>query len=264
MKNTWVEELYKYTEFYYWEPGHLNKVTKEDKKGIESFKEVQRNIRRREVPLNAIMNIAMRLMPRSIICKIFQRVIKREADFGKELGFINIYEKIGAFKDYTQPDMVFESETSRVFVELKIDANLTLDQVYKYIFLHGLWQQRTNVMKKPYILFIIKNDLQYQWVSKERDNLFRDGCDIKDVIEYIKNKELPLTLGKASSLEYLHKDVNTILGDLELGWSRWSELGEILHSEINGLSLSSMSDGEETIYKLINDILVDLENRQLW
>lgn len=265
VKNSWVEQLYKYTEFYYWELGHLNKKAIESKKGIESFREVQKNIRSREVPLNAILNITMRLLPRQIITKMLKNIVSKDIEFGNNLEFVDIYERIGAFKDYTQPDMVFESENSRIFIELKIDANLTIDQVYKYIFLHGLWRYRTNVSKKPYILFITKKDLVKQWKPNERKDLFINGKEnFNGILEFIKANELPTKLGKAANLKYLHEDVKKIIEELEFGLIKWNDLGNLFKKEVEELNKRKLSCGDETLYKLISDLLIDLQNRGLW
>lgn len=41
-KSSWIEEIYDYVEYYYWEPQHLNKQSKTT--GSEAFKQVRARI----------------------------------------------------------------------------------------------------------------------------------------------------------------------------------------------------------------------------
>ncbi|MBD6618645.1 hypothetical protein FNW02_23160 [Komarekiella sp. 'clone 1'] len=136
-QTTWTEQIYRYAEHLYWTPQELNKSNE------NTYPEIFNKLRKREVPLNIIFNIFMdvvstkiknRIINRFFDLEVSQIVIEDNIEFVDSL---NLYEKLCGF-EFIQPDMVFESETSRFLVELKIQSSkLSLQQVYKYLFLHG-------------------------------------------------------------------------------------------------------------------------------
>lgn len=167
-KHTWTEQLYRYAEHLYWVPQHINKKTPPGEGGMAKFKKTRAKIRSQETPLNILFNIAMRLFPvriRKHVLSCF--VASAEARFGQEVEYVSIHDQLGPLA-FIQPDTVLSSEKARICIELKINAPLSLNQLYKYLFLLGLWEAETNEHKVPYLFFLTKKNLRSQWKAQER------------------------------------------------------------------------------------------------
>jgi hypothetical protein len=64
---------------------------------------------------------------------------------------------------YTQPDVCLESNTARVFIEVKVGKNtLNLEQVQKYLLLHAD-QDMQHGVRRPYLLFLTNTGLPNCW-----------------------------------------------------------------------------------------------------
>lgn len=231
-KSSWIEEIYDYVEYYYWEPQHLNKQSKTT--GAEVFKQVRARMRRMEVPLNAIFNITLRLLPSRIISNLLNLFYK--ADFGKEFLLINRLALVNDMGNFAQPDITLETDTSRILIETKINHKFSLDQTYKYLFLHAIWKQKTGISKKPYVLFLSKSDIYSAWALKERFKIFEVDKTATSVVSYIKNNPLPLKLGCIDSTLHLHEDVKQVLESLVIASTTWQAVGSFLHQEIENTS----------------------------
>ncbi len=254
-KDSWVEQIYQYVEYYYWEPQYLNKKT--------SIAEVRATMRKTEAPLNAILNVSLRLLPSRILTNLLSLFSK--ADFGKEFALIDILSIIPETGHFAQPDIALETNTSRIFIETKIKADFTLPQTYKYIFLHAWWSQITGIYnKQPFIFFLSPNDIHKQWVAKERNKIFVKDNSVTSIVEYLNENPLPLKLGNLYSTEFLHKDTREILNIQQLGSTTWQNIGDYLNDEFENIKQQIHDDSQEVITKIIYDFLSELKNRNLY
>lgn len=264
-ENSWIEQLYKYVEYYYWTPNDLNKKGILGKTGSSAFEEVRNRMRRNEVPLNAIFNISLCILPAYIIEHILASfVVNKSTKFGKAFRLINTSSWEQYLDNFTQPDVAIESDSARIFIELKVDAPFTLSQVHKYLFLHTIWSKATQQEKKPYIFFLSRNGLLKQWDASERTSVFHDGHDVDDLYKYLKKTDLPIKLGNKESIVHLHDGAKHVLDKLELGFTTWQLVGECLWNEIERIAQTHMESEEEITTKLISDLLDELKNRKLW
>jgi hypothetical protein len=118
-RDGWPELTYRYVEHYYWEPQHL-------RPGVQ---EVDKGLRRQEVPLNYFLNVLLRLLPAS-----YRRAVLEP--FVVDPGLDALIQRTPPERDYVEADVYLESAASRVFIEVKVDAPLRLKQVGKYVRLH--------------------------------------------------------------------------------------------------------------------------------
>lgn len=278
-RKSWTDEIYGFAEFLYWEPQHISRQSNknvQDKKKIPD--EVFWEMRNKEVSLNHCCNLAMRLLPNRIkrgFVNSFLEDEKIEA-VGK-INFVTVLEDMGYDPDFTAPDMVLETENERVCVEMKIDAKLDLQQVYKYIYLMALWNMITGKNKKPYLLFLTKRKLARQWKPSERSQIFSDlQDDVVALSNYIKdtdkNKPDQKTLNKIENeknkkpkidLELLHDMANNMMKEITFGWSDWNTQKALLKQEQEKLTHGDLSDGEEALKNLIAGAIYELERRKL-
>ncbi|BAZ16082.1 hypothetical protein NIES4071_79570 [Calothrix sp. NIES-4071] len=259
-KNSWIEQVYQYVEYYYWCPQALNKQSTE-KVGGTAFRQVQERMRSYEVPLNAIFNITLRLLPSRILTNLLSLFVK--SSFGQQFALIDVYSAIPEMGNFTQPDIAIETESSRIFIEMKIGANFHLDQIYKYILLHAWLNQKTGY-KQPFLLLLSPKSISKQWASTERNQIFTEDESVNSLLMYLKNQDLPIALGDLKSTEFLLPGASEVLESLTIGSATWSEVGNYFNQELESLHQKGFNDGQEVIYKLISDFLTELKNRNLY
>lgn len=231
----WPELTYRYLEHYYWEPQHLIRTKRSiadakvrGKSGVEAF---YRRIRSQEVPLNYLLNVFLRIAPSSIRCSCL-------APFGiepVELGRSPIILKTPCELDFIQADVYLESETARVFIEVKVNARLTLSQIKKYIQLHAELDKEHN--RKHYILFLSKRDT--------------------------------VTLSDAK-LSFNHETARPVLADalgpdgegVTFGSATWTAFAQNILHELDNRR-DETGEAAEMLDVLIGDFLSDLSTRKL-
>ena len=260
-KDSWIEQIYQYVEHYYWCPQDLNKQSTNKVGGI-AFQEVRARMRRYEVPLNAIFNITLRLLPSRILINILSLFSK--GTFGQNFTLIDVFSMIPEMGNFVQPDIALETENTRIFIETKVKHSFTLKQIYKYIFLHAWLNQRTRIYKQPFILLLSPKNIDIQWDNSDKNEIFREDKSIDSLLIYLNKQNLPMKLGNLVSTEFLHEDASKVLETLILGSTTWHTIGDYLNQELNSISQKNANDNQEVIYKLIADLLSELKNRQLY
>jgi len=264
-KNSWVEQLYQYVEYYYWAPNDLNKQSIPGKTGFAELEEVRQKMRRNEVPLNAIFNISLRLLPSRITNRLLACfVVDSSTNFGDGFELVSIEGWGKDLANFTQPDVVLESDTTRVFIELKVNAPFSQGQVHKYVFLHALWNMTAQKHKKPYLFFLSPRELYHQWGMPEREVIFREGTSANDLLNYMRAIPLPIKLGNKESTTSLHEEASRVFETLELGSATWHSVGACLQSELERFNKENRGEDKEVIAKLIGDLLDELDSRKLW
>jgi hypothetical protein len=258
-KNSWIEQIYCYVEHYYWRPQELNKHSsyKVDRSG---FREAQLKMRRYEVPLNAIFNITLRLLPSRMLTNLLSLFVK--GSFGQEFALIDVFSAIPEMRNFIQPDIAIETESSRIFIETKIKADFSIEQTQKYIFLHAWLNQKVGY-KRPFLLLLSLEGVKKQWKSTERNQVFIEDESVNSLLMHLKKQGLPITLGDLKSTEFLHSGASDVLESLTIGSATWSEVGDYFNQELERLH-QKYDDSQEVIYKLISDFIIELKNRKLY
>jgi hypothetical protein len=90
---------------------------------------------------------------------------------------------------FTQPDVLIESDEARIFIEVKVDSGVKLEQVQKYALLHATM----NIQKKrrPYLMFLTKDPFPEWWSPS------KDRSSSVDVHSFLDGR-----LAKAQGLEF--------------------------------------------------------------
>jgi hypothetical protein len=216
---SWIEELYRYAEYYHGERQHLTGPREE----------VRERMRRTEVPLNAILNITLRLLPDSSTGRLLGIFLTEPRVHFGSLALTRLHPDDAKLRHTVQPDVSLESETARVFIELKVSARCTLQQVQKYVLLHALRNNGTGAGKVPFLLFLSPRRLYNQWEPGERDPVFAMGKGPEGLLEHLRATAFP----------------------------------EAVHAESVKLQSGSAGEAENTLCKLLDDLLADLDRRGL-
>lgn len=249
-RDGWPEISYQYLMHYFWEPGHLllkkdrvaidRKVAQAKRRGEKGRIRdiVYDQMQAEEVPLNYLLNVLLRLAPASIRQQCLE-------PFGIDLSFPGLtsltlktpaeYNFRGAHLK-TQPDVHLESDTARVFIEVKVNATLTFQQVQKYARLHRKLDD-INGPKRAYLLFLVKPHVLTL-------------SDIKRSFDH------------ASSGDALTELLGPEADGITLGSTTWAALAEVLTREMAWRS-EQPSESVEMLAVLIGDFLEELKRREL-
>lgn len=237
MSNRWTAEYDNIVEFYFWEPQHLNRGKLPGAKSAPSH-EVLSALARREVPLNHVLSIFFSLAPQGLIERWFLRC-GLDAQSPRLLGNPSIRQR-PAF-GVCQPDLAFLDKSGELFCELKIDARLMADQLYKYLIFHIASGATT-----PLRLLIMG-----------RTNRFRAVDQVGSGLPEVSAK---LTRQAANLGVDVHR-LQDAAGAMVIRTTAYADLNDFLDGELARLDRSRESD--QTLHRLIQDLAGHLQERGL-
>lgn len=249
----WPEITYQYVMHYFWEPNHLFLKKDEEKISDALFeaKKSDKSRRRRdlvlnrmkaeEVPLNYFLNVLLRILPASVrhLCL---------HPFGVDLSGLGlnslslITPDEFNFRDMglkTQPDVHLESESARVFIEVKANdvTPLTLQQIHKYVRLHTKLDEIGGQVKRCYVLFLVPSD-----------RLTIDGIGGPFDHDCVGEK-ITVQLGPEAS-------------GITFRSATWKSFAQTLNAELDRRR-GEQTEAVEILTTLIGDFLADLKRRKL-
>lgn len=256
--NSWPELTYSYVEFYFWEPQHLlrtkTSIAAAEKRGEKRPEAIRRKLRSQEVPLNHLLNVFLRLVPTSVRLACLESFGIETLDL-RGLGLLK-----GRETDFTQPDIQLESEGARVFIEIKIDAKLTLQQIQKYLLLHAYLDNEVK-KKRPYLLLLLKNSLK-KFPDIELEPLHGEG-PAAYAQRVVAEAPLPEKLVKMKPIRPIVGAYHGVLQESKFGASTWQILGDRIQQE---MAQRQAKGGElgEMLGNIGGDFLLELQCRGLW
>jgi hypothetical protein len=153
---TWPELLYRFIEHYKWEPQHLK------------AHDFDARMRRQEVPLNFMLNLLLRCSTPETISFLLRAFEPKHPILDDDLELMFPWETKA-----TQPDVRLEGTHSRIFIEVKVDASIKLDQARKYANLHREMDERFGA-KSHYLLFLTKRNFENVWRPRPTAGNFKD------------------------------------------------------------------------------------------
>lgn len=241
----WPELIYRLVEHYKWEPQHLY--------AGQSRERFYEGIRKQEVPLNYLFCLFLRLSQSGTIREILRRF---ELD-AEHPDFADVQLEYPSDQGYTQPDIRLESAKARIYIEVKVDSKVDLAQVQKYLYLHAEMNMRDAHPKKPYLLFLTRDEFPKCWDLKDRD---AEANDIVTFIsERIKDDTLPKTFpSKFKNSQNTIAAYKSVLENIRYGATTWQSIG-------NCLKKCQAKIGKHQIdFRIHEDFLADLNRRELW
>jgi hypothetical protein len=237
--NSFSELLYRFIAHYKWEPQHL----------LGSVKEFEDRVRLQEVPLNFLLNTFFRFSSSGTI-----KSILAESGFADaELAPQTLELKFPSETKFIQPDVLIESDEVRVFIEVKVDSRVKLEQVQKYALLHATM----NILKKkrPYLMFLTKYPFPEWWSpSKDRSS----SVDFRGF--------LGGRLAEAQSFEFLKrapdeatlKEYEEVKRSIQFGVHTWNSFGN--HLKVLLANLVGNPEREIEV-RVVDDFLSELRSR---
>ncbi|MBN1219622.1 MAG: hypothetical protein JXM69_11885 [Anaerolineae bacterium] len=264
--HTWTNQLYRIADFLYWEPQRINRQ-KRQSGDMQAYQTAMSNLRTLEVPLNRLFDVMIHLSPQRVKRRILAGFLPvTEVDFGQQIEYLSIYDRLAEEETYfIQPDTVLASKQAHICIELKIDKSpLTLNQVYKYLALLGLWQTKIETSTTPYLFLLTQKNLATQWTYGERAIVFTEADDLTSLQHFLRTADLPQKFNWTAASINPHKMIEEIRENAILGWASWQTVGDILDAELRSLDQDGTSEGAEILQNLLGDFLTELTHRGLW
>jgi hypothetical protein len=236
---SWPELTYRLIEHYKWEP-----------KGLSgTIAEFYARLRKREVPLNFLFNILLRCSSPKTISAIISEfscgnLLSKEKSFRLEYPYST---KI------VQPDVVLESDDERIFIEVKIGAKTSLDQVQKYLLLHAEMDLLFGP-KRPFLFFLTDADLIKSWHPSKEATPFANS---EELLKYASECPTSPTLLARMRRKEIRDRVEEVKSLVSCGATTWKALGDRLVALTSGLK------ADEVEFRLIGDFISDLKRRGL-
>jgi hypothetical protein len=233
--------LYRFIAHYKWEPQHLE----------GSIREFEDRARNQEVPLNFLLNAFLRFSSSATIAAILT-----ECGFnGSELAPEKLALKFPSETKFVQPDVVIESDLARIFVEVKIDAKVKLEQVQKYVLLHATMNRKEK--KRPYLMFLTKRPFPEWWSPS------KDGKSSRDVHSFLSDRlagSQDIDFLKQPPSEAVREQFGDVKRSIKFGAQTWKSVGDRLRSLLVSLR---MNPDREIEARVIDDFLSELRHRGL-
>ena len=224
---------------YKWEPQHLS----------GSMKEFEDRARLQEVPLNFLLNAFLRFSSSATITSILT-----ECGFSdSELAARSLELKFPSETKFTQPDVLIESDEARVFIEVKVDSKVKLEQVQKYALLHAMM----NIQKKkrPYLMFLTKFPFP-QWWSPSKDR--GSSADVRSFLGERLAAAQGFDFLKRTPDEAILMEYEEVRRSIKFGAHTWNSFGN--HLKVLSADLVVNPDREVEV-RVIDDFLSELRKR---
>jgi hypothetical protein len=200
-------------------------------------------IRRREPPLNCVLNLLLAWCATGTLERIIGTF--RGGSFaGEGLRLVFPPER-----NFTQADVCLESATSRVFIEAKIFARTSPEQVQKYLLLQAVLDRE--VSRTPYLFFLTAGDFNKSWPLPEGSSVLTEA--ISAATSY---GQLPAKLRSISS----EADYETARSRISYGHATWNDLGDCIACIAAEWSLAGRSNEA----RVLTDFTAELAARSLW
>jgi hypothetical protein len=154
---------------------------------------------------------------------------------------------------YTQPDVLIESDSSRIFIEVKVDSKVRLEQVQKYVLLHA--EMNIQSKKRPYLMFLTKHQFP-EWWSPAKDRDFS-----ADVDSFVRGR-----LAGAQGFDFLKrapneatlKEYEEVRRSIKFGAHTWNSFG----NHLTALSAGLAENPDRVVeFRVVDDFVSELRQR---
>lgn len=233
----WPQLLYRFAEFFRWEPQHNG----------EKVEEFRQTIRRLEVPLNYFFMVFLRLSPPGTI-----RQLLAAFGLGDEVELGEVFLRAPVSTKYTQPDVRLESKTARIYIEIKVRGKVRIQQVQKYLLLNAEMDTRYGC-KQPYLLFLTPKDFSKHWENSE--------VAIDDVHRTISRRVIESRLGSLEKIaSEMREQYDNAVHAVRYGATTWRSVGLVLQRVRDQQGQAAESYAATAV---LTDFIAELQRRGL-
>ncbi|HZF32996.1 MAG TPA: hypothetical protein VE914_04280 [Candidatus Angelobacter sp.] len=255
-------------ERLYWEPGRLGcrrvidlcddcrkKRPDPESHGLAP---VMKGLRTKEVPLNDILNLFLRIAPARFPGRIFGPCLG--AYIGEEafafLGHLVFSRYDFGQSNVTQPDVFFSGSDTILMVEIKIDAKSNLLQTAKYALLAGLEENHSGQRKRLLLCYLTP--------EQPFGRIWGEGIGTPDDLAHAFRDYDPRRCGKPEIARMFEKHwaaYHAAASRLQFGFLTYKTFAARLLAERTTLDAAAF--GDETLVRLIDGMHDELTARGL-
>ena len=127
---TWPDEYESILEFYFWEPQHLNRFSPPPDRR-KALNTVLEHLRAKEVPLNHLFSIFFSLAPAALSARLISAIAPDITSSSADLINSSAFRR-SKLRGICQPDLLLIVDGRPVFLELKLQAKTSKEQLLKY------------------------------------------------------------------------------------------------------------------------------------
>lgn len=253
MEESWIARYYEAVTFFYWEPQHLGR--QKNAKVTLTAERMRTRIELMEVTLNHQLNQFFSLAPRSLRTRLFERVLGVtlfSTDFcmaGREC------DKEYELRNAMQPDFPFVAQDLKqaVFMEMKIGAKTSIEQLLKYVLLALSVELKHKMEMKHSHVLLGKGTFSGLWK--------RQLASVDHLRPLLTEKEIDAFLvGKSASIRDNKARFCEIVSEMQIGFITYQDLSQCLEAEIEA---SDGCAGAEVYCNLVNGMIGELRRRKL-
>lgn len=157
-------------------------------------------------------------------------------------------------RGYTQPDLCLESDTTRVFIEVKVGSQTDMPQVQKYLRLHADEDNEHGARKAPYLFFLTRDEFVNHWSPR--------SPVAGNVNKFLRAATEDAALGKVAkgAGPQVLARYEEVKRTIQYGAATWRSIGEIL---VNTCEEHELAGGHETDIRIMADFIAELRQRGL-
>jgi hypothetical protein len=155
---------------------------------------------------------------------------------------------------FTQPDVLIESDEARIFIEVKVDSRVKLEQVQKYALLHATM----NIQRKrrPYLMFLTKYPFPEWWSPS------KDRTSSTDVHSFLSGRLIDargFDFLKRIPDEAILKEYEEVRQSISFGAHTWNSFGNHLVALSAGLARNPDRIVE---FRVVGEFVSELRQRR--
>lgn len=232
---SWTTECASLLEHFVWEPQHLGRnkyLSLQDKRPPP---EIARRVMLQEVPLNHQLNVFFRIAPHTLAERWLSSIIQGIPINAPTLMYSRDYDTPAC-----QPDMLFETTSARVFVELKIKASTGPEQLCRYAAL-AAWLDQRHGHRPSAIVFMGPKKQAFDSIHA----YMRGEIDHRLSASLVQN---------SARMEVSSADIDATLKRMEVASTTFGDFDRFLDSENQKLGSLASQEGDATLRNLIGGL----------
>jgi hypothetical protein len=207
----------------------------------------------KEMPVAYLVNLLLRVVPSAMRRSLL-------VPFGidaTEPGLATLTLKTPQDAVFIRPDVHMESESSRVFVALKVDAMPTLEDIKKYVLLHATLDE-AGPPKRPYLILLVERASVH---LEDVDVTFPHGRASTAIPDLLEKHPLGPELSSHAS-EAVLEHYAKMIRQVHFGSTTWAAVAATIAGEVQRRR-GAHPELHEMLKVIAGDLIADFERRRL-
>lgn len=250
MKTSRTEIIYEIYDFLYREPQHIGKIKNPNSK-YNDYDKVMNHLKLIEVTLNHMVNIFFTFLPSRFLHSFFEKSLNKPMWTDEYDVFVDSLENAIWFETLvTQPDVLFVWEKTNVAIEMKINANSSLDQLMKYALLFCMEEDKSKIEKSNNLIFL------WKWEFKNlREEGYKDTKELK--IAFSQYEISDRSSKWWIDLSNYHSRIKKMVKSMTISYISYKDMKDFCITSLEGVK------NNYQLEKLFKWMILELDDRNL-